>query len=143
VRVEPAGHLRQAFGALGDVRADELRARVAREDAVALREQLGLREVRAVERPVGVRAQLLVAFVEAVDGLEEGVRVGGVEHDEDAQLARALEEGGQPLVVHAQQGAFRAAQAEPQILPNLQATRPLLDHAFEPPDAAREEAGLA
>src|SRR5215207_8008189 len=79
VLFEPARDLREALGALGDVRADETRARVAREDAVALLQQLGLREVRAVERPVGVRAQLLVALVEAVYGLEEGVRVGGVE----------------------------------------------------------------
>ena len=62
------------------VQADERRAAVFRDHAVARRQQLGLRrEVLAVKRPVGVIPQLFPALVEAVGGREERVRISGMD----------------------------------------------------------------
>ena len=85
--VEGLAHEAEVLGVVADVEGEELRLRVAGVDAVAGGQDLReAREVLAVERPVGMEAELVVALVEAVDGQEERLRVGDV--DEDRQLGR-------------------------------------------------------
>ena len=64
------------------------RLRMSREHAVAGLEQLVERgEVLAVERPVRVFVQLLVALVEAIDRREERFRIGDVDRDRHPERA--------------------------------------------------------
>src|SRR5918993_808135 len=118
VAVEPLRDPRQVFG-VADVQVDEVRARVARDDAVARLVQLAVRgEVVAVERPVGVRAQLLVALVVLVGREEERLGVGGVDGDGEARAAGRLPHRVEALVVHLDERPFRhlLAQAQPETL---------------------------
>ena len=72
-------------------------------------------EVFAVERPVRVRVQLLPALVVAVDGEEEGLRVGGVDRDRHVERRGGLPHRVEALVVDLHQ------RAGGDIVPEIQA----------------------
>ena len=65
-----------------------------------------------MERPVGVRVELLVAFVEAIDRQEERFRIADVYRHRQAEPAARLPHRIEPGVVHAHQLAGRSAVAQ-------------------------------
>ena len=104
-----------------DVEGDEPGSRVAGEDTVARVEQLALgREFRAVEAPLRVLAELVPALVLRVDGLEEGVRVGGVDGDRDPEAAALGPDRVETRVVHLQQATAAVADLETELLQHLE-----------------------
>ena len=100
--------------------------RVAGEDTIArLQDGRERREIAAVERPVGVRAELLVSFVEAIDRQEERFRIPDVHRDRQPETPAGIPHRIETRIVHLHQRAIRAAvpQIQAKRLEDLQAHR--------------------
>src|ERR1700722_9577839 len=85
IPIEPAGNFIQMLRGIGDVQSYEGRLWMARDHAIAGGQQLCLRrKILPVEGPVRMMTQLFPAFVEAVGGREESIRIGDVNEDGEA-----------------------------------------------------------
>src|SRR5580704_8617221 len=95
-----------------------------------------------MERPIRVGGEFFVTLIETVDGKKESVRIGGVEHHWDGELAGFLEQWGEPLVIDTEEFAAGVFQLKTEIFPQLNTAGSPLDEALQTLDGAGEEAGL-
>ena len=124
IRGEHPVHPREIFGEASDVRADEPRARMRSDDGLERVDQpLEPGEPRIGERPLRMGEQLLEPFVACVDRLEERHRVRDVDHDRQPERTCHIPHVGETLVVGEQPLAVLVVDREPEILPDLDATR--------------------
>ena len=90
IAVELASHRFEVLGVVAEVGADEGGSRVPRDRPFeGVENLLTGGELFAKEEPVGVLVQLVPAFIEAVEGGEEGGRIGDVDHDGLPEIGRA------------------------------------------------------
>jgi hypothetical protein len=106
--------------------------RMLAEHAVALVQQfLEARELAGRVAPVAEQRELEPAFVGEVDGLEELLRLGGVDEHRHAEAAAHRPDGVEVGVVHAQARAVGLADAQAEVLEDLETARAGLDVTFE------------
>ena len=83
--------------------------------------------------------ELFVTLIEAVDGEEEGVGIGGVKHHRDTEFARFLEQRSESLIVNTEELTARVFQLKTEIFPQLDAAGSSFYEAFQTLDGAGEK----
>jgi hypothetical protein len=125
VLVEHAGRRRQVLGVAADVGADEDRPGVPLHHAIPLGDHLfARREALAVEAPVRMTPQLHPALVGAVHGSEERHRVGAVDQHGHPEPAALGPDRVQARIVDGDQSTGGVADAQAEVLEDLQAPHP-------------------
>src|SRR3954454_22760711 len=105
----------EVFG-VGDVQTNETGSGMPAHDTASSFLQLVIRrEIRAVERPIGMGLQLIPTLVESVNGLEERTGVRGVDRNWNSELPSGVPHGIEALIIH------RYQSANVCLLPNKQA----------------------
>ena len=153
VVIEQAADEPEILGGTADVGADERGPRVGAEEPVEGRQQSSKRgHARVIgpvvrpgrpEVPVGMLVELLPALVRRIERLEECDRVRDMDHDRQAELGRGRPERVEPGVVDRHEPAVGVAGAQPERLPDLEATRPARGGVAEPGRLGLPEAGVA
>src|ERR1700722_112774 len=95
-----------------------------------------------MERPIRVGCKFFVALIETVDGNKESVRIGGVEHHWDGELAGFLEQRGELVAVVSEEIAAGVVQLKTEIFPQFHTAGSPFDEALQTLDGAGEETGL-
>ena len=116
------------------MRTDERRRGMPGNHAIALLQQCPFGNRRRRETPVRMCGQFLVTLVLCIDRIEERSGIGGVKHDRQAKLATFRKDRREPLVIDAQQLAIGTPHRQPEVLPELDAARAVLDQAMQPVD---------
>ena len=131
VPVEERRDRGQVLDVAPDVRADERRARVARDRCLEGVEQAPEHADALVgEGDRRVRSELLDPFVVDADGLEERHRIGGVHEHGKPEVAGGLPHRIQHRIV-GEDPPSPARDREPEVLPDLEPPRTLLRRPFE------------
>ena len=81
-----------------------------------------------------MRRQLLIPFIECVDGAKERGRVRRMKHHRKIPIRGLLKDRRKPLIVDAKQLSLRISDGQAKILPELDATRAMLDEALQAVD---------
>ena len=118
--IEHAGDVGEILGMVPDVERHPPRPRVTREQSIArLDDRREAGKVAAVERPVGMVRQLLVALVEPIDRREERLRIGDVDGHRQLQRGAGLPHRIEARVVDGHQRAVRSRRYSPSVFSTL------------------------